>query len=62
MTCTYSFFSVELDKIDNYIISDESAYSLLFVSGSCLFAEENEPKPYKLISQFSVPITATVVF
>ena len=26
-----------------------------------LFAEENEPKPYKLISQFSVLITATVV-
>ena len=38
--------------VDNYMIPDESAYSLLFVSGSCLFAEENEPKPYKLISQF----------
>lgn len=45
----------------NYMISYESAYSS-FRAPDCLFTEENEPKPYKLISQCCVPSEAAVVY
>ena len=52
-----------LSVVDNYmILMSLLTRFCLFRAPDCLFTEENEPKPYKLISQCPVPIAATVVY
>jgi len=57
MTCLLLFLS----DVDNYMILMSLLTRFCLFRAPIMFTEENEPKPYKLIPQFSVPIVATIL-